>query len=123
MFQLKGAQAGPASDDILTENEEPRPITAYGRAKLAAEEEIRQPTVLFTILRPVVVYGPGARGNIAMMTRIAALPLPLLGAFKNRRSLRSIDNLVQAVMVCLDNPKTLTALSSFVTRSMSPWLK
>jgi UDP-glucose 4-epimerase len=103
-----GAQAGSASDHVVTEKDEPWPTTAYDRAKLAAEEEIRRTGAPFTILRPVVVYGPGAKANIAMMMRIAALPLPLpFGAFKNRRSLLSIDNLVQAVMVCLDNPETI----------------
>ncbi len=103
-----GAQAGSAADHTVTEKDEPWPITAYDRAKLAAEEEIRRSGVPFTILRPVIVYGPGAKANIAMMMRIAALPVPLpFGLFRNRRSLLSIDNLVQAVMLCLDNPETL----------------
>lgn len=103
-----GAQAGSAADYVVTETDEPLPITAYDRAKLAAEEEIRRSGVPFSILRPVIVYGPGAKANIAMLMRIAALPLPLpFGAFKNRRSLLSIDNLVQAVMLCLDNPETI----------------
>lgn len=103
-----GAQAGSAADQIVTEKDEPWPITAYDRAKLAAEEEIRQAGVPYTILRPVIVYGPGAKANMAMIMRIAALPLPLpFGAFKNLRSLLAIDNLVQAVLFCLDNPDTI----------------
>jgi UDP-glucose 4-epimerase len=103
-----GAQAGSAADSVVTERDEPWPITAYDRAKLAAEEEIRRAGVPFTILRPVIVYGPGAKANIALMMRIASLPVPLpFGSFKNRRSLLSIDNLVEAVMVCLDNPETI----------------
>ncbi len=103
-----GAQAGSAADHVVTELDEPWPITAYDRAKLAAEEEIRRAGVPFTILRPVIVYGPGAKANIALIMRIAALPVPLpFGAFKNKRSLLSIDNLVHAVMVCLEGPETL----------------
>src|SRR4051794_5017388 len=103
-----GAQAGSAADHVVTEADEPWPITAYDRAKLAAEEEIRRSGVPFTILRPVIVYGPGAKANIALMMRIAALPVPLpFGAFKNQRSLLSIENLVQAVILCLDSPQTL----------------
>ncbi|MFB9265865.1 NAD-dependent epimerase/dehydratase family protein [Bradyrhizobium erythrophlei] len=103
-----GAQAGSAADHIVTEKDVPCPVTAYDRAKLAAEEEIRRLGVPFTILRPVIVYGPGAKANIAMIARIAALPLPLpFGAFRNRRSLLSIDNLIEAVMVCLNNPETI----------------
>lgn len=103
-----GAQAGSAADHVVTELDEPWPITAYDRAKLAAEEEIRRSGVPFTILRPVIVYGPGAKANIALIMRIAALPLPLpFGAFTNQRSLLSIDNLVHAITVCLDSPETL----------------
>lgn len=103
-----GAQAGSAADHLVTELDRPRPVTAYDQTKLAAEEEIRRSGVPFTILRPVIVYGPGAKANIALMMRIAKLPLPLpFGAFTNRRSLLSIDNLVQAVMFCLERPETL----------------
>lgn len=79
-----GAQAGSAADGVVTEMDEPRPVTGYDRAKLAAEEEIRISGVPFTILRPVIVYGPGAKANIALIMRIAALPVPLpFGAFEN----------------------------------------
>jgi UDP-glucose 4-epimerase len=102
-----GAQAGSAANHVVTETDEPSPVTAYDRAKLAAEDEIRSSGVPFTILRPVIVYGPGAKANIALMTRIAALPVPLpFGSFNNRRSLVSIDNLAQAVVFCVDNPAT-----------------
>ena len=103
-----GAQAGSAADHVVTERDEPSPITAYDRAKLAAEEEIRHAGVPFTILRPVIVYGPGAKANIALIMRIASLPLPLpFGAFENKRSLLSLENLVQAIITCLDGAETL----------------
>ena len=114
-----GAQAGSAADHIVTEEDEPNPITAYDRAKLAAEEEIRRSGVPFTILRPVIVYGPGAKANIATLMRIAALPVPLpFGAFNNRRSLLSLDNLVQAVLFCLENPETINR--TFIVSDREP---
>jgi UDP-glucose 4-epimerase len=103
-----GAQTGSAADHVVTETDEPYPITAYDRAKLEAEEQIQRSGVPFTILRPVLVYGPGAKANIALLTRIAALPMPLpFGAFQNQRSLLAIDNLVQAIFLCLSSPETL----------------
>jgi nucleoside-diphosphate-sugar epimerase len=103
-----GAQTGSAADQVVTETDEPHPVTGYDRAKLAAEEDIRRSGVPFTILRPVIVYGPGAKANIALLMRIAALPLPLpFGAFRNRRSLLAIENLAQAIEYCLDSPQTL----------------
>jgi UDP-glucose 4-epimerase len=113
------AQAGSAADYVVTENDDPYPVTSYDRAKLAAEEEIRRSGVSYTILRPVIVYGPGAKANIAAMVRIASLPVPLpFGSFKNRRSLLSIDNLMQAVMFCLDNPGTIDR--TFIVSDLEP---
>ena len=40
------------------------PTDAYGRSKLAAEDAVRAAGVPFTILRPVLVYGPGVKGNL-----------------------------------------------------------
>jgi nucleoside-diphosphate-sugar epimerase len=114
-----GAQTGSAADHVVTEKDEPWPITAYDRAKLAAEEEIRRADVPFTILRPVIVYGPGVKGNMALMMRIAALPLPLpFGGFKNRRSLLSIDNLVEAIVLCIDNPAAVNR--TFIVSDLEP---
>jgi UDP-glucose 4-epimerase len=114
-----GAQTGSAADHVVTEIDEPRPISAYDRAKLAAEEEIRRSGAPFTILRSVIVYGPGAKANIALITRIAALPLPLpFGAFRNRRSLVSIDNLSLAIALCLTTPATLN--QTFIVSDPEP---
>lgn len=97
------AQTGPSADHILTETDEPCPTSVYGRTKLAAEVEIRNSGVPFTILRPVAVYGPGAKGNVALVVKISTLALPLpFGALHNRRSLLSIDNLLQAILLCVD---------------------
>lgn len=114
-----GAQAGSAADQIVTEADQPSPVTAYDRAKLAAEDEIRNSGVPFTILRPVIVYGPGAKANIALMTKIATLPVPLpFGSFHNRRSLVSIDNLAQAVVFCVDNLATVN--QTFIVSDREP---
>jgi nucleoside-diphosphate-sugar epimerase len=102
------AQTGPSSDHVLTEADAPRPTTIYGRTKLAAEEALRAASVPHTILRPVVVYGPQAPGNIAALLKLAALPVPLpLGALTARRSLLAVDNLVSAIALALDEPKLL----------------
>ncbi|WP_259214457.1 NAD-dependent epimerase/dehydratase family protein [Bradyrhizobium centrosematis] len=103
-----GAQAGSAADMIVDERQEPEPVTAYDRSKLAAEKEICASGVPFTVLRPVLVYGPGAKANIASLMRLAATPFPLpFGAFKNKRSLLSIDNLNSAIMFCLERAETI----------------
>jgi nucleoside-diphosphate-sugar epimerase len=93
------AQSGPSAAGTLTEADVPRPIDPYGRSKLAAEIAVATSGVSFTVLRPVLVYGPGVKGNLRTLMRLAALPIPLpFGALTNRRSLVSIDNLVAATL-------------------------
>lgn len=99
------AQSGPAADHVLTEAAMPRPSDAYGRSKLAAEAAVAAAGVPFTILRPVLIYGAGLKGNLATLARLAALPIPLpFAGFANRRSLLSVDNLVGAIRFSLDTP-------------------
>jgi UDP-glucose 4-epimerase len=101
------AQTGPAADHTLTETDTPQPTDAYGRSKLAAEAFVRGYGAPFTILRPVVVYGAEARANMAQLIRIASLPFPLpFGAFGNRRSLLSLDNMISAIRFVLETPST-----------------
>jgi UDP-glucose 4-epimerase len=98
-----GAQAGSSAPATLSERDEPRPVTSYDRAKLAAEAAIRQSGAEFTILRPVLVYGPGVKGNMALLMRLARSPWPLpFARFDNRRSLVSLANLNDAIAFCLD---------------------
>jgi UDP-glucose 4-epimerase len=101
------AQAGAASDQVLTETDPPRPTDAYGRSKLAAETAVRASNVPFTILRPVLIYGPGVKGNLASLLELARSRWPLpFGALTNRRSLLARENLVGAIHLVIGNPAT-----------------
>jgi len=102
------AQCGPAADHALTERDYPAPTDAYGASKLAAEEAVRASGVPFTILRPVLLYGPGVKGNLALLARAAATRLPLpVKDFGNRRSLLGIDNFISALAFVLATPATI----------------
>jgi nucleoside-diphosphate-sugar epimerase len=92
------AQTGPAADRVVTEADASQPTDPYGRSKLAAERAVQRSGVPFTILRPVLVYGPGVKGNLRALMRLAALPVPLpFGALAARRSLLSLANLAAAI--------------------------
>ncbi len=96
------AQAGPATDHVLTETDQPHPTEPYGLSKLAAERAVAVSQLPYVIIRPVLVYGPEARGNFATLMRVAALPLPLpFGKFRNRRSLVNRDALIDAIQFTL----------------------
>jgi nucleoside-diphosphate-sugar epimerase len=101
------AQTGAHAARPLRESDPARPTDAYGRSKLAAEQAVRAAGVPFTVLRPVLVYAPGAKGNLANLIRLAGSPLPLpFGRLVNRRSLLSVDNLTAAIRFALEDPRS-----------------
>lgn len=87
----------------------PAPLDPYGVSKLEAEEQLRaiaaSAAMDVVIIRPVLVYGPGVRGNFRTLLRWlqAGVPLPL-GAVHNRRSLIALDNLVDLIMRSISHP-------------------
>jgi nucleoside-diphosphate-sugar epimerase len=133
------AQSGSYSDHELTESDPPQPNNAYGRSKLAAEQSVRTSGASFTILRPVVIYGKGEKGNFATVHKFARLPVPLpFGGLTAQRSVLSIQNFNSAVATVLTNPRargetfivsdpTPLTVSSVIARyraslGRSPWL-
>jgi nucleoside-diphosphate-sugar epimerase len=102
------AQIGPSADHALTERDPAAPTDIYGHSKLAAEAAVRAAGVPFTILRPVLVYGEGVKGNFALLLRAANSRWPLaVKNFGNRRSLLGIDNFVSALTFVLATPATI----------------
>ena len=100
------AQSGSFSDRELTEDDPPTPNNAYGRSKLAAEQAIRESGVSFTILRPVVIYGEGEKGNLATVQKISRLPIPLpFRSLTAQRSVLSIGNFNSAVATALTHSR------------------
>jgi len=58
------------------------------------------------VLRPAVVYGKGAKGNIASLATLAQTPMPLpFGGLDNRRSLLALENLAAAIALVLTSPQ------------------
>jgi nucleoside-diphosphate-sugar epimerase len=91
-----------AADQVegeLTEQYHPNPVTHYGKSKLLAEQyifsrEIPEGKRVY-ILRPCLIHGPGNKGNLNLLYNIVSKNIPWpLGAFENKRSFCSIDNLL-----------------------------
>ena len=98
------------SDEVLTDQNLPQPVTAYGRSKLAAEDAIKSVLAdsgcTWTILRPPLVYGPGNKANFGLLVKLVQTGLPLpLASVKNRRSFIYVENLIDLIATCLGNPK------------------
>src|SRR5262245_47764639 len=102
------AQVGHASERVITEADQPAPVNAYGRSKLAAEQAVAQSGVPFTILRPVLVLGSGSKGNAGMLEKLARLPVPLpLGDIDAKRSFVSAESFASGVATVLPSPRAI----------------
>lgn len=85
------------------------PATPYAQSKLEAERELADllggSATELVVLRPPLVYGPGAKGNFARLVRLVRRGVPLpLASVQNRRSLLFVENLVDAIVRALDHP-------------------
>lgn len=113
------AQIGDVDSTRLSEADEPRPGDAYGRSKLAAEQGLAALDLDWVSLRPVLVYGPGVKANMAALLRLAQLPLPLpLGSLTAPRSLLAVENLAEAVAFALT--PSCPARRSFIVSDPEP---
>ena len=104
------AQTGVSSDIPLHVGLPPQPTDAYGRSKLAAEQDLAAlPNLAVTSLRPVVIYGEGVKGNVATLLKLARTGLPLpIGGLKAKRSYLSLDRLVSTVIAALESETHVT---------------
>jgi UDP-glucose 4-epimerase len=94
---------------VLDEETPCRPTSPYGRSKLEGERRLKAAYDTArrsgaVVLRLPPVYGPGMRGQLGALLRLADTPLPLpLKAYGSPRSLASCRSVVQAVMFLLDH--------------------
>jgi nucleoside-diphosphate-sugar epimerase len=77
------------------------PETVYGRSKLEGDEGVRRfgdAGFTVSIVRPPVVYGPNAPGNMQALQKLLSLGIPLPFAYgKNSRSILYVGNLAEAL--------------------------
>ncbi|MEP7311061.1 MAG: NAD-dependent epimerase/dehydratase family protein [Pseudomonadota bacterium] len=106
-IKVNGEESGVAS---FTSADAPRPVDAYGRSKLLAENYLRETAdragMEAVIVRAPLVYGPGVRANFLRLMRWIdrGIPLPF-GSVHNRRSLVSIWNLCDLLTNLVTNPR------------------
>ena len=89
-------------DGVLTEEVIPSPVGPYGESKIKAEEYILSQKLpeskQFYIFRPCMIHGLGNKGNLNLLYNVVKKGIPWpLGAFENRRTFTSIENICFAV--------------------------
>jgi len=106
-FSSVKAAVDSVHGDILTEDVVPSPVGPYGESKIRAEEYIlkklsgissQDSNKRVYILRPCMIHGPGNKGNLNLLYSVVKKGIPWpLGAYENRRSFCSIDNISYVV--------------------------
>lgn len=95
--------AGYVTEDTFT-----NPQTVYGQSKLQAEQYMLSKNIpkgkRIFIIRPSMIHGPGNKGNLNLLYQIVSKQIPWpLGAFNNKRSFCSIDNVCFVINEILEN--------------------
>lgn len=101
VFFSTAKAAADKVDGILTEDVVPSPVGPYGESKIKAEEYIlsNMPSDKDVyIFRPCMIHGPGNKGNLNLLYNVVRKGIPWpLGAFENRRTFTSVENICFAV--------------------------
>jgi UDP-glucose 4-epimerase len=100
---------GEENDRPFRHDDTPQPIDPYGISKLESEIGLREIAARtgmeIVIIRPPLVYGPGARGNFALLVGLVRKRIPLpFASLKNRRTLVAVQNLVDLIITCAVHP-------------------
>ncbi len=101
VFFSTAKAAADKVDGILTEDVVPAPVGPYGESKIAAEKYILEHLTDdkdVYIFRPCMIHGPGNKGNLNLLYNVVRKGIPWpLGAFDNKRTFTSIENICFAV--------------------------
>ena len=105
VFFSTAKAAADKVEGVLTEDVVPSPVGPYGESKIAAENYILSKRSEWEakgkevyILRPCMIHGPGNKGNLNLLYNLVKKGIPWpLGAFENRRTFTSVENVCFAV--------------------------
>lgn len=100
---VKVMEENSPKERAFTEDDLPMPATPYGISKLEAERGLLEFTtssdMAVTIIRPPLVYGPGAKANFLALAQAVRRGIPLpLASINNRRSMIFVDNLADVLV-------------------------
>ena len=107
VFFSTAKAAADKVEGVLKEDVVPSPVGPYGESKIAAEQYIlntmnNRPFSFedrgVYIFRPCMIHGPGNKGNLNLLYNVVRKGIPWpLGAFENRRTFTSVQNICFAV--------------------------
>lgn len=101
-FAVYGLNTGMPDEDSAL-----HPFNDYGKSKLEAEQHLKiwakgDASRTLTIVRPVVVFGEGNRGNVhTFINQIASGKFVMIGNGRNRKSMAYVGNVAAFLAHCL----------------------
>jgi UDP-N-acetyl-alpha-D-quinovosamine dehydrogenase len=101
---------GEGSPKPYNEEDIQQPQDAYSMSKSEAEKILNKiaekSDMEIVILRSPLVYGPRVKANFLSLLKVVdqGIPLPL-ASIKNRRSFIYLENLIDAIVTCITDPK------------------
>jgi nucleoside-diphosphate-sugar epimerase len=105
VFVSSLAAVGPSLDGrAVAGDSTPRPVTHYGRSKLAAERLVRDARgqLPVTVIRPPMIYGPRDNESFAFFQSVSMRFLPYLGDGKNTMSVVYAADAASACIKAID---------------------
>jgi nucleoside-diphosphate-sugar epimerase len=106
-----GVLGMPVRAGALTETSTPNPQSTYARTKLTAEQQlfaVASGGLEITVVRPTLIFGPRAPGNVRRLLRLAASGVPLpLGNLSGKRSFVGVRNLSDLFVLCCTHPQAV----------------
>lgn len=101
------AAVGTRGDRPVGPDDEPRPLTAYGRSKLEGERVARASSGLsVAVLRAPAVYGPGDRDLLTFFKLAERGVLPLVGSPERRLQFVHARDLAEGVLAAARSEAT-----------------
>lgn len=92
----------------FNESSAPQPGSLYAISKYNAEKQLiekyHKSSMSVTIIRPTLICGPGAPGNIRRLLKLvySGIPLPFKN-IRNTRSMASLDNVCDFIIHCIEH--------------------
>lgn len=105
-----GVNGNQTTVSPFSARDKPNPREYYAISKYEAEIGVQRIGVEtgmdIVVIRPTLVYGANAPGNFGKLLKAVynGIPLPL-GAIHNKRSLVSLDSLIDLIATCVEHPK------------------
>jgi len=106
VFVSSLAAVGPSLDGLPVDGAgTPRPVTQYGRSKLAAERLVLEAKdqLPVTVIRPPMIYGPRDNESFAFFQSVSMRFLPYLGDGKNTMSVVYAGDAASACIQAIDH--------------------